>query len=181
MSCERASGCHVIEEPSPWVRRWRAVIPARGRVLDVAAGNGRHARYLAGFGHPVEAIDRDADGLQALRGVEGVSVLCFDLETCAWPYAPRLFSGIVVTNYLHRPLFRDLIDALVPGGVLIYDTFAAGNEKYGRPSRPEFLLRPGELLEVARDRLEVLAYENLLASEPKLAMRQRLCAVRPKS
>jgi len=181
MTIEKVDDPHETEAPSSWVCRWQAMIPSGGRVLDVAAGGGRHARYLAGCGHPVEAVDRDAGALQALHGTPGVSVKCFDLESGAWPYAPRLFAGIVVTNYLHRPLFHHLIEALAPGGVLIYDTFATGNDKYGRPSRPEFLLRPGELLEIVRGRLKVVAYENLFVSEPRPAMKQRLCAVKPEN
>jgi SAM-dependent methyltransferase len=157
--------------------RWAERLPSGGRVLDVASGNGRHARFLAGRGHPVEAVDRDPAALSSLAGVSGVSTRCADLEGGPWPYDGESFAGVVVTNYLHRPLFPHLLAALAPGGVLIYETFAAGNERYGRPSNPAFLLKEGELLEVVRGRLRVIAYEDLHVADPKPAMLQRICAV----
>jgi SAM-dependent methyltransferase len=143
----------------------------------VAAGNGRHARFLAGRGHPVEAVDRDPAALSGLAGVPGVSTRCADLETGLWPYGGDSFAGIVVVNYLYRPLFPHLLAALAPAGVLIYETFAVGNERYGRPSNPAFLLKPGELPEVVRGRLRVVAYEDLYVADPKPAMVQRICAI----
>ena len=148
-------------------------------MLDVACGNGRHARYFADRGHPVEAVDRDPAMLAALSGVADISTRCADLESGPWPYDGKRFAGIVVTNYLHRPLFSHLLAELAPGGVLIYETFATGNERYGRPSNPDFLLRPGELLEAVRGRLRVVSYEDLQVSEPRPAMIQRICAVAP--
>jgi SAM-dependent methyltransferase len=151
-------------------------------VLDVACGNGRHARFLAARGHPVEAVDRDPACLAPLAGLPGISTRSADLEGGPWPYEGEQFAGIVVVNYLHRPLFPRLIAALAPGGAFIYETFAAGNERYGRPSNPDFLLTPGELLEVVRDRLEVIAYEALEVTDPRPAVLQRICAVmRPAS
>jgi len=147
-------------------------------VLDVACGNGRHARWLAARGHPVEAVDRDAALLAELAAIPGITTRCADLEAGAWPYAGQAFAAIVVVNYLHRPLFPRLPAALAPGGVLIYETFAAGNERYGRPANPDYLLRPGELLDMARGALRVLAYEDLFVAEPKPAMIQRICAIR---
>ena len=171
---------HVHSDvPSAWVCRWAELVPAGGGVLDVATGGGRHARYFAARGHPVEAVDRDAAGLAGLAGMAGITARCADLESAPWPYAGRTFAGIIVTNYLHRPLFPRLLAALAPGGVLIYETFAAGNERYGRPANPDFLLRHGELLEVVRGRLTVVAYEDLLVSVPKPARVQRICAVDP--
>ncbi len=172
-----ASAPHHSDTPSAWVCRWAGQIRPGGRILDVAAGGGRHARWFAARGHPVDAVDRDAAALRQLAGVAGVTRLCADLESGPWPYAGRTFAGIVVTNYLHRPLFPHLLDALAPGGVLIYETFAAGNGKYGRPGNPDFLLQPGELLEVARGRLRVIAYEDVFVTEPRPAVVQRLCAV----
>ena len=168
---------HELATPSAWVARWADRIPAGGRVLDLACGTGRHARYFAARGHPVEAVDRDPVMLARLDGVPGVSTRCADLEGGPWPYEGEQFAGIVVTQYLHRPLFPRLLAALAPEGALIYETFAAGNERYGRPSNPAFLLKPGELLEVVRSRLRVIAYEDLTVSEPKPAVIQRICAV----
>ena len=168
-----------LDTPSAWVCRWAQLIPPGARVLDVAAGGGRHARYFAARACRVDAVDRDAEAMAMLGAVPGITALCADIESGSWPYAGISFSGIVVANYLHRPLFPRLLEALAPGGVLIYETFAAGNEKYGRPANPDFLLRTGELLELARGRFKVVAYEDVHVSEPRQAMVQRLCAVRP--
>jgi len=165
--------------PSAWVVRWSGLVPAGGRVLDIACGNGRHARLFAARGHPVAAVDRDLAKLALLAGIPGITTLCADLEARAWPYPGDRFAGIVVANYLYRPLFPHLLAALATGGVLIYETFAAGNERYGRPSNPAFLLKPGELLEVVRGRLRVIAYEELNVSEPRPAVVQRICATHP--
>jgi SAM-dependent methyltransferase len=165
---------HFVDAPSPWVVRWSAEIPAGGRVLDLACGAGRHARYLARRGFAVDAVDRDTALFQDPPAK--VSLLKADLEGDPWPYAGRSFAAIVVANYLHRPLFPILIEALAPGGILIYETFALGNERFGKPSNPDFLLKPGELLEVVRGKLRVLGYEDVYLEAPKPAMVQRLCA-----
>lgn len=115
--------------------------------------------------------------LAGLAGIPGVSTRCADLENGPWPYGGDRFAGIVVVNYLHRPLFPHLLASLAPEGVLIYETFAAGNERYGRPSNPAFLLKAGELLDVVKGRLRVLAFEDIYEPEPRPAMLQRLCAV----
>jgi SAM-dependent methyltransferase len=148
-------------------------------MLDLACGSGRHARLMARCGHPVLAVDRDAGALAALAGVSGVTVLAADLEGPEWPLAGERFAGIVVTNYLWRPRLADLCALLAPGGMLIYETFMAGNEAYGKPSNPDFLLRPGELREVVRSAglREVDFVEGPVAT-PKPAMRQAICAVR---
>lgn len=169
---------HELTAPSDWVCRFVKLIPAGGTVLDLACGSGRHARLLAGLGYRVEAVDRDESLLQGLRGVERVSARTANLEGGPWPYASRQFAGIIVCNYLHRPLFPRLLDALEPEGVLIYETFAVGNERFGKPSNPDFLLKPGELLEVVRGQLRVIAYEDLFVAQPKPAMVQRICARR---
>lgn len=171
------TGAHGGGTPSPWVVRWAAEIPAGGAVLDLACGAGRHATFLGGRGHAVTAVDRDAALLAALEATPGVETVQADLEGAPWPFPGRRFAGVVVTNYLHRPLFPALLEALLPGGVLIYETFAAGNERYGRPSNPDFLLRPGELLEVARGRMRVLGYEDVFVPAPQPAMVQRICAL----
>jgi SAM-dependent methyltransferase len=164
--------------PSPWVCRFARLIATGGTVLDLACGHGRHARYLAGLGYRVEALDRDSAALATLAGVAGISTRCTDLEGSPWPYHADRFDGVVVTNYLYRPLAPALLDALRPGGVLIYETFALGNEKLGRPSNPEFLLRPSELLQWVEGRLSVFAFEQGLVERPKPAVIQRICAVR---
>jgi len=169
---------HELQVPSDWVCRWVHLIPPRGRVLDLACGTGRHARLLAGLGHIVEAVDQDESYLQGLRGVAGVSPRTADLEGGPWPYTHRQFAGIIVCNYLHRPLFPRLLEGLKQEGVLIYETFAAGNERYGKPSNPDFLLKPGELLEVVRGQLRVIAYEDVFVSQPRPALMQRICARR---
>lgn len=168
---------HGVPAPSAWVRRWAGRVPTGGRVLDIACGRGRHARFFAGLGHPVEAVDRDSGLLAGLAGVPGVSTRCADLEGGPWPYAGEHFAAIVVVNYLHRPLFPLLLAALAEEGVLIYETFAAGNERYGRPSNPSYLLKPGELLDAVRGRLRVVAYEDLFVEDPKPAVVQRICAI----
>jgi len=172
-----SSCAHGREAPSAWVCRWAALIRPGGRVLDVACGQGRHLRYLQSLGFAVVGVDRDAQALSAVGELNGAEVCVADIEAGPWPFAPGGFDGVVVTNYLHRPIFPDLVGALRPGGVLIYETFALGNERYGRPSNPDFLLRPGELLERVEP-LAVIAFEQGLVSAPKQAVIQRVCAVR---
>lgn len=167
--------------PSAWVTRFAPLIP-RGEVLDLACGSGRHARILAALGHQVLAVDRDAAALTQATG-QGIAPLQLDLEDgTAWPFEPGRFSAIVVTNYLHRPLFPHLLTGVALCGVLIYETFALGNERYGKPSNPDFLLAPGELLEqVQSDSAHlwrVIAYEDGYIDQPKSAMVQRICAVK---
>jgi len=164
------------DPPSEWVARWTPGIAANGDVLDLACGMGRHSRFLAARGFRVCAVDRDQRSLDSLRGISGVAVLHADLENAPWPFAARKFDAVVVTNYLHRPILPRILEALAPAGVLIYETFAVGNERFGKPSNPHFLLRPGELLELVRDRLRVVAYEDLEVAMPKAARVQRICA-----
>jgi len=167
---------HHDSAPSPWVRRWAAQVRPGGSILDVAAGGGRHASFLARMGFEVEAVDRDLSAF--VDPPPGVRLLEADLEKGAWPYGGRAFDAIVVTNYLHRPLLPLLVGSLEPGGMLIYETFAQGNERFGKPSNPAFLLAPGELLEAVRGRLRVLGYEDLTVAEPRPAAVQRLAARR---
>jgi SAM-dependent methyltransferase len=165
---------HEVAEPSAWVQRWAALIRPGGDVLDVACGSGRHARFLARLGFEVHAVDRDASLLEDVP--QGVEVLEADVEAGPWPYAGRRFDAIVVTNYLHRALLPTLVASLDPGGVLLYETFAQGNERFGKPSNPAFLLAPGELLDAVRGKLRVLAYEDLVVDTPRPAAIQRICA-----
>ena len=168
---------HLLDQPSAWVVRFAPRIPHQGRVLDLACGAGRHTRLLAELGYPALAVDIDVSRLGAIATRPGVTAYQADLEGTPWPFAGDQFAGIVVTNYLHRPLLPKLLAALDPGGVLIYETFAVGNERFGRPSNPDFLLVPGELLDAVRGAARVLAFEDLIVSEPKPAAVQRICAV----
>jgi SAM-dependent methyltransferase len=159
---------------SPWILQWAGLIAPGATVLDVAAGGGRHSRFFAARGHMVTAVDRDISGLSADPDIESIRA---DLEDGSpWPLPGRTFGAVVVTNYLHRPLFPRLVASLEPGGVLLYETFMEGNERFGRPTDPNFLLKDGELLDVARGRLSVTAYEARLISAPKMAMVQRIAA-----
>jgi SAM-dependent methyltransferase len=164
-------------DPSEWIARFAGLVPPAGRVLDVAAGSGRHTRFFLGRGHPVTVVDRDTSGLADLEDDPALELIEFDLEAGGgWPFAGRRFEAVVVTNYLHRPILPDIVDAVAPGGVLIYETFARGQEGFGRPRNPDFLLRPGELLDAVRGRLRVLAYEDLILEDPSRAV-QRIAAV----
>jgi SAM-dependent methyltransferase len=145
-------------------------------VLDLAAGSGRHTRLFLEAGHRVVAIDRDVTALNLLAS-ERLEIVTADLEDGSpWPIPGLRFSGVVVTNYLHRPLMKRIVDAVAPAGVLIYETFAIGQECFGKPSNPDFLLRPGELLEAVRDKLRVIAFEDLTLDDPRPAVVQRICA-----
>ncbi|WP_027799624.1 class I SAM-dependent methyltransferase [Paraburkholderia dilworthii] len=169
---------HGLGEPSRWVCHWAHLIAARGAVLDVASGAGRHARFFASRGHPVTAIDRDAAALRTLADEPLITPVTADLESAPWPLpANAQFAAVIVTNYLHRPLFPRLIHSLGPGGVLVYETFAQGNETVGKPSNPAFLLAPGELLEVVRGRLRVVAFQDGFLAQPRPAYVQRICAI----
>ncbi len=170
-----------ISAPSAWVERFAPFVPVGAPVLDVASGDGRHARLFLARGHPVTAVDRDTSRLEPPSGTPGMTVveadIETDLETGPWPLADARFGGVVVTNYLHRPLFPALVAAVAPGGALIYETFAQGNERFGKPRNPDHLLRPGELLEAVRGSLRVVAYEDLEVSAPRPAVVQRICAI----
>jgi SAM-dependent methyltransferase len=161
------------EEPLPslWVRRFLPLIPA-GLVLDLAAGGGRHTRFLLAAGSTVRAVDRDVSALLPLEG-PACEVLRLDLEAGGpWPLGGG-YAGIVATNYLHRPLLPSLAGALMPNGILIYETFALGNERLGRPRNPEFLLRPGELI-AAFAALTIIAFEEGEVAAPRPAVVQRI-------
>ena len=198
---ETLQSMHDRASPSAWVQRFMPSIPP-GRVLDLACGAGRHTQLLAAAGYAVLAVDRDAAALAAIDAIEqsctdsadpigmrgAVTTHCIDLEQSSAEVAtllqPESFAGIVVTNYLHRPLLPHLFDALIEGGVLIYETFADGNAAFGKPSNPAFLLQRGELLmacATAPCAVQVQAFEDVYCAEPKPAMLQRLCAVRSSS
>lgn len=162
-------------EPSPWVRRWAHLLHPGATVLDVACGSGRHLRWLAAQGHRLTGVDRDAAAVAPLRDVAEVVVA--DIEGGPWPLAGRHFDAVLVTHYLWRPLLPTFVASLNPqGGVLIYETFAAGQQTVGRPSRPEFLLQPGELLAACAG-LRIVAYEDGYLTAPERFV-QRIVAIR---
>ncbi len=169
--------------PSDWVQRWAHLIPPAGQVLDVACGAGRHLVWLHGLGHAVTGVDRDAAALATLAplATQGAELVNADIENGPWPFDGRRFDAVVVTNYLWRPLMPRIAEAVAPGGLLLYETFATGNETVGRPSRPDFLLAPGELLAVAAaGGLRVVAYEDGCVDAPPRFV-QRIAAVRPRT
>ena len=159
---------------SEWVRRWSHLVPPGARVLDVACGSGRHLQWFAGRGHAVLGVDRAPEALQAAAAF-GQVVAC-DLEAAPWPFPGQQFGGVVVTNYLWRALLPHIVDSVAPGGVLLYETFAQGNETVGRPSNPDFLLAPGELLRACKG-LQVVAYEEGYLEQPARFV-QRIAGVR---
>lgn len=171
---------HAALAPSEWVRRWSHLIPDRpggARVLDLACGHGRHTRWLVRQGCHVTALDRDAEALATLSDLQPlVTNLCADIENGPWPLDGRTFDAVVVTNYLWRPLWPRILACVCPGGVLIYETFAHGNASVGKPSRPDFLLQPGELLRECAE-LRTVAYEDGFLTDPERFV-QRIAAVR---
>jgi SAM-dependent methyltransferase len=161
--------------PSPWVLRFGAGVRAGSRVLDLACGGGRHVSWFAQRGCQVTAVDRDAPATEPLRAV--AEVVLADLEGGPWPLAGRSFDAVVVTNYLWRPLWPRVLDSVAAGGWLIYETFATGQASVGKPSNPQFLLQPGELLDAVRPVLRVVAYEDGFLAGPDRFV-QRVAAVR---
>lgn len=170
---------HGSEAPSAWVQRWSHLVRPGGTVLDVACGHGRHMKWFAAHGHAVTGVDRSPEAIAAVAPL-GEAVQA-DIENGPWPLVqegqPRQFDAVVVTNYLWRALLPVIRQSLAPGGVLLYETFTLGNETVGKPSRPDFLLQPGELLRVFAD-LHVVAYENGFIAQPARFV-QRIAAVRP--
>ncbi|KAI5914308.1 bifunctional 2-polyprenyl-6-hydroxyphenol methylase/3-demethylubiquinol 3-O-methyltransferase UbiG [Thauera sp. 2A1] len=167
-----------LASPSPWVTRFAPLIAAGGEVLDYACGGGRHARWLAQRGFRVEAVDRDGVALELLQGVPHVHTRHADLEHGVWPYGGRRFDAVVVTNYLFRPRLAPLLELVSLGGVLIYETFMLGNERFGKPSNPDFLLAPGEMLQRLAEGWSIVAFEQGEVREPRPAVVQRVCAIK---
>lgn len=165
-------------KPSPWVTEHAGRIAPGADVLDLACGPGRHTRFLLERGYRVMAVDLNISGLDDLSGHPGLAVLEADLENGPWPLGNAQFGGVIVTSYLWRLLFPRIRDAVAPGGVLIYETFAAGNERYGKPSNPDFLLRDGELMDWFGD-WRVVGFEQTYTEVHKPAIIQRICAVKP--
>ena len=177
----KKAGLHGTELPSDWVQRWSHLIAAHSVVLDVACGHGRHAHWFYQRGHPIAAVDRSLSAIESLAiPAPALEAVVADIENGPWPFAGRQFGAVVVVNYLWRPLLPTLLASLAPGGVLIYETFTQGNETVGKPSRADFLLRSGELLEVCKG-LRVVAFENgfQTGTSPKTPrFIQRIAAVR---
>lgn len=163
-------------EPFKWVITHAASIAPKGDVLDLACGNGRHTRFALDQGFRVMAIDINLTDVEDLLDRTNLAVMETDLEEGFWPLGNAQFDGIIVTNYLHRPLFPHIVGALAPGGVLIYETFMAGNEAYGRPANPDFLLQPNELKDVCK-RLDIVAFEQGLEGDDKPAVKQKIVAI----
>jgi SAM-dependent methyltransferase len=166
---------HGTEKPSAWVQRWTHLVAPESRVLDVACGAGRHMQWLATHGHHPQGVDRNPEAVAAAQAFGPVT--CADIENGPWPFAGQTFGAVIVTNYLWRPLLPAIVQCVAPGGVLIYETFASGNETVGKPSRPDFLLQAGELLR-ASEGLRTVAYEDGFEASPDRFV-QRIVAVRP--
>lgn len=165
---------HENLPPSEWIQRWSHLVPAGGTVLDVACGMGRHLRWFHERNHPATGVDRAQEAIDFISPLG--EAICADIENGPWPLAGRTFDAVVVTNYLWRPLLPTLVASVAPGGVLIYETFAQGNETVGKPSRADFLLRPGELLQACAP-LRIVAYEDGFLTAPERFV-QRIAAVR---
>lgn len=165
---------HGQEPTSNWIARWSHLLPAGCTLLDLACGHGRHMRHFAQLGHLVTGVDRNPDAIAAVSSLG--EAMCADIENGPWPLAGRTFGGVVVTNYLWRPLWPQILASLAPNGVLIYETFSAGNETVGKPSRPDFLLHPGELLDVCKN-LRMVSFEEGFLVQPDRFV-QRIVAVR---
>jgi len=165
----------ALETPSDWIVRWAHLVPAGGAVLDVACGGGRHLRWFHERNHPVAGVDKSPIAIEDIA--KGGTFIEADIEAGPWPLVGRRFAAVVVTKYLWRPLLPTLVDSVAPGGVLLYETFAQGNETVGSPRNPDFLLAPGELLRACED-LRVVAYEDGFLDGPARFV-QRIAAVRP--
>jgi SAM-dependent methyltransferase len=172
---------HFQSHPAPWFVRHAALVVAGSRVLDVGCGTGRHARFFAERGAHVTAVDRDETALQALRATQNVTTVCRDIENDAWPFPTASFDAVIVCNYLWRATFAALLATIKPGGVLLYETFMDGHERYGKPSRPDFLLRSNELLTLTRDMFRINAYEEgeeFDAARQPFAVKQKIAAIK---
>jgi len=168
---------HDLGPPSPWIERFLPAIRPGGTVLDVACGSGRHLAAAAQRGLLATGIDRDISNANQLGDLTGVGLREIDLETGApWQFAAHSFDAVIVANYLWRPILADLVATVAPNGVLIYETFAVGNECFGKPSNPDFLLQPGELLDAVSGKLVPIAYEHLRLENPDRVI-QRICAL----
>jgi SAM-dependent methyltransferase len=163
---------HGTEAPSLWIQRWSHLAKPQSHVLDLACGAGRHMKYFQGLGHHCTGVDRSKEALA--EACANGQVIEADIEGGTWPLSDRVFDVVIVTNYLWRPLMPRILECLAPDGLLIYETFALGHEKFGKPSRPDFLLKPGELLQTCAQ-LHVIAYEDGYWDQPAKCV-QRIVA-----
>lgn len=168
----------IVCKTSPWVIKYAPLIRKQGRVLDLACGNGRHAIWLAEHGYQVDAVDWDEQAVSRLKGIQNIHVQVENIETATWPDSVVQYDGIIVSRYLYRPLLPLLIDKLNDGGILIYETFMVGNERFGKPSNPDYLLKRDELLNVYSAIMEIMAFEQGEEALPKPSVMQRICAVK---
>tara|TARA_Y100001970_G_C14259923_1_gene879517 strand:+ start:15129 stop:15680 length:552 start_codon:yes stop_codon:yes gene_type:complete len=164
------------DQPSEWVMRFSNYITPKSKVLDVACGSGRHSSLMLSLGHRVTSIDIDVSGLFYLKRQSNLRIIETDLENKPWPLGKEKFQAIIVTNYLYRPLIPQLVNSLSTNGLLIYETFAKGNEVFGRPRNPKYLLDRGELISFFSDKLNIIAYEDLEVISPRKSVKQRICA-----
>jgi SAM-dependent methyltransferase len=164
---------------SPWIARFAPLAAAGDSVLDVACGGGRHGRYFLKSGHSVSFLDKNLDGVADIAGVAGIEMILADLENGdPWPLEHHQFATVIVVNYLHRPILPAIFEAVAPGGILLYETFAQSNKRYGRPRNPDYLLAPGELLDAVAGRLTTIAYQHgALGDDKSRAVKQCIAAV----
>jgi len=172
------TGQPLIGKPSSWMVKYVPLIRNQGRVLDLACGNGRHAIWLAQQGYQVDAIDRDEQAMSKMSAIQNINIRVVELETGNWPDSGMQYDGIIVSRYLYRPLLPVLAEMLNDGSVLIYETFMAGNERYGKPSNPDYLLKQDELLNVYSPLLDIMAFEQGEEDSPRPSVMQRICAVK---
>lgn len=168
---------HHLPNPEPTVVEWAKQLPKSCSILDLAAGGGRHTLWLANQGHQVTAVDQNTEVLQS-RATKDVRIITADLENAPWPLSGEQFDAVVVVNYLWRPLLQTILGSVRVGGHLIYETFGVGNERFGRPRNPDFLLRPDELRLAASPDFYVIEFAHEEVGEPPTAVRQRLFATR---
>ena len=166
---------HGAQAPSDWIARFAHLVRPQGQVLDIACGLGRHMRMFHASNHPVTGIDRAQEAIDAVANL-GQAIQA-DIENSPWPLPGQQFDAVVVTNYLWRPLWAQILDSVKPGGVLLYETFGQGNEVFGKPSRPDFLLAPGELLKICEG-WTIVAYEHGQLHQPERVV-QRIAAIKP--
>ncbi len=164
-----------MAEASDWVRRFAPEVAAGGAVLDLACGSGRHGRLFLEAGHRVSFLDRDLSGVADLKDAPNVELIEADIEAGPWPLDSRAFAAVIVTNYLWRPLYPQIVNAVQPGGLLVYETFLRGNERFGKPRNPDHLLVPHELVRLCQDAFEIRAFEQ---GEMNGSLKQRICAER---